>query len=157
MVTIEKVEIKDKQKLYNLNQKYLYEMTNFYDNEFDELGNIDYGYFDQYFIDLDNRVPFFIYNDSDLVGFVFINKYSFSEKPVDWVIAEATIFPMYRRNHFMIDATHLIFKDYKGIWEIKYNTKNEKAMKLWNKITKEYNPEVIIYSENERVLRFTID
>lgn len=156
MVTIKKVDIKDKQKLYNLNQKYLYEMTNYYDNEFDELGNIDYGYFEGYFIETDKRVPFFIYNDSDLVGFIFINKYSFSGEYVDWVIAEATTFPQYRNKHFMSDATSLIFEEYKGQWEIKYNIKNEKAKNLWTNLTKKYSPIVINYSDEERVLRFIV-
>ena len=62
------VKKEDRELLYNLNQKYLYEMTNFYDDELDALGNLHYGYFDAYFTD-PQRKAFFLYEESELVGF----------------------------------------------------------------------------------------
>ncbi len=41
----------NKAVLWNINQKYLYEMTNFYDDPMDENGNYHYGHFDEYFTD----------------------------------------------------------------------------------------------------------
>ena len=37
---------KDRDLLWNINQKYLYEMTNYYDDTMDENGNYHYGHFD---------------------------------------------------------------------------------------------------------------
>ncbi len=37
--------------LWNINQKYLYEMTTFYPDEMDEAGNLNYGHFEEYFTD----------------------------------------------------------------------------------------------------------
>lgn len=42
---------KDRDLLWNINQKYLYEMTNYYDDTMDENGNYHYGHFDEYFSD----------------------------------------------------------------------------------------------------------
>ena len=48
---IELVEVKSEHRefLWNVLQKYLYEMTNYYDDEMDEMGNYHYRYFDAYF------------------------------------------------------------------------------------------------------------
>ena len=49
MITLVRVTQKDRDLLWNINQKYLYEMTNFYNDPMDEKGNYHYGYFDDYF------------------------------------------------------------------------------------------------------------
>jgi hypothetical protein len=51
MITLQKVQEKDRELIWNINQKYLYEMTSFYDDPMDENGNSHYGYFDEYFTD----------------------------------------------------------------------------------------------------------
>ena len=38
MIILQKVEGKDRDLLWNINQKYLYEMTNYYDDPMDENG-----------------------------------------------------------------------------------------------------------------------
>ena len=42
MIRLVTVQAKDHDLLFSINQKYLYEMTSFYDDEMDEHGN--YGY-----------------------------------------------------------------------------------------------------------------
>ena len=39
MINLKPVKPKDKELLWNINQKYLYEMTGYYDDEMDENGN----------------------------------------------------------------------------------------------------------------------
>ena len=51
MIRLVRVLEKDRDLLWNLNQKYLYEMTNYYDDPMDAGGNYSYGYFDAYFSD----------------------------------------------------------------------------------------------------------
>ena len=48
MIELVKAGERDRELLWNVNQKYLYEMTNFYDDEMDEAGNYHYGYFEAY-------------------------------------------------------------------------------------------------------------
>ena len=62
-------------KYWNINQKYLYEMTMFYPDEMDEAGNLHYGHFEEYFTD-PKRSAYFIDNNDVLVGFAMLCPYS---------------------------------------------------------------------------------
>ncbi len=144
----------DRELLWNISQKYLYEMTNYYDDEMDILGNLNYRYFDDYFTD-PKRKAYFLYDDNKvLVGFTMIHPYSNLGKTPDYVLAEFTIFPMYRRKHLAKAATEMIFHQFRGSWEVKYSEKNMASKKLWNNVTKSYCPQVIHLNETEIVLTF---
>ena len=154
MIKLKAIEHKDRDLLWNINQKYLYEMTNFYDDPMDENGNFHYGYFDEYFVDPE-RKAYFIYNDDALVGFAFICPYSNINAHPDFTLAEFTIFPSYRRKHYALEAIKLILATHKGNWEIKYNEKNIGAKSLWTSVTKEYNPQLVKLNEEETVIVFS--
>lgn len=155
MIELKKIRPDQKELLFNLNQKYLYEMTNYYDSDFDESGNIHYGYFDAYFTD-PKRKAFLIYVDQKLAGFAMIHPYSnISEQP-DHVMAEFTVFPQFRKNHIAVQAIEAIFERYPGNWEIKYNEKNTAARALWTKVTKAYSPRKVHLNDTETVLVFFV-
>ena len=61
----------DRALLFNINQKYLYEMTTFYDDPMDEAGNYHYGHFDEYFTD-PARTALLIRVDGRLAGFAML-------------------------------------------------------------------------------------
>jgi predicted acetyltransferase len=153
MVRLEAVSPEKKELLWNINQKYLYEMTLYYDDPMDGKGNFHYGYFDKYFEDPE-RKAFFIFSDEVLVGFAMVNPYSYLGKTPDHVMAEFTIFPAFRGRHYGRDAAQLILDRYPGRWEIKYNEKNIKARSLWISLTEEYSPRVHHLNEEETVLEF---
>ena len=44
MIRLQKVEAKDRDLPWNINQKYLYEMTNYYDDPMDENGGFSMSY-----------------------------------------------------------------------------------------------------------------
>ena len=46
MIRLQKVGKQDRDLLFSINQKYLYEMTNFYDDEMDENGNYSYRHYE---------------------------------------------------------------------------------------------------------------
>ncbi len=153
MIELVEVQSEHRQLLWNIHQKYLYEMTNYYDDEMDETGNYHYGYFDAYFTEPE-RTALFIYDDRTLVGFAMINPYSYINEHPDHVLAEFTIFPMHRKRHIGKVAAELILKTYRGRWEIKYNEKNVGAKALWSRVTDSYHPEKHRYSNDEVVLSF---
>ena len=153
MIRLQTVQAKDRDMLWNINQKYLYEMTNFYDDLMDENGNYHYGHFDEYFSD-PKRVAYFIYNDDDLIGFAMLCPYSNIGQDPDYTMAEFTIFPSYRRKHFALDVVKMILEKHPGKWEIKYNEKNVGAKKLWSVVATPYEPEVHHLNEEETVLVF---
>ena len=55
MITLKPVTQNEKELLWNINQKYLYEMTKYYPDEMDENGNYHYGYFESYFTEPDRK------------------------------------------------------------------------------------------------------
>ena len=153
MLSLKKVRKKDRDLLWNINQKYLYEMTNFYDDPMDENGNYHYGYFDEYFSD-PKRKAYFICNDGVLVGFAMLCPYSNIEQDPDYIMAEFTIFPSFRRRHLALDAAKMILARHPGKWEIKYNEKNKGAKNLWHTVAGPYEPEIYHLNEEETVLSF---
>lgn len=155
---LELVEVKpeDKTLLWNIHQKYLYEMTNFYNNDMDAEGNYHYGYFDAYFQEPE-RKALFLFREGQLAGFAMINPYSYIGKSPDHVLAEFTIFPRFRRKHLAQEAADLIFRQNKGSWEVKYNEANAPAKALWNKVTAKYYPQRISLNPTETVLSFRVE
>ena len=148
------VRAEDRQLLWNINQKYLYEMTQYYPDPLDAQGVLHYGHFDEYFTD-PKRKAFFLYDGEVMVGFVMIHPYSVIGHAPDYTMAEFTIFPMYRKKHYATEAVQLIFSEYCGKWEIKYNEKNVAAKAFWLKMTAAYNPQFYHLNEVETVLEFT--
>lgn len=153
MIILQEVQMLDKDKLWNVFQKYLYEMTNFYVMDMDEYGNYEYKYFDCYFQEPE-RISLFIYNDEIFIGFAMINNYSCLDDPINYAIGEFTIFPQYRKYHFGTEAVQKIFEQYPGKWEIKFSNKNHPAERLWKKVTEKYRPSVTSYGTDESVLSF---
>ena len=155
MIELRKVQIKDRELLWNINQKYLYEMTNFYNDPMDEKGNYHYGHFDDYFTGPE-RTAYFIYNDDVLIGFALLCPYSNIGQDPDHTMAEFTIFPAYRRNHYALEAAKMILARNPGKWEIKFNEKNPGGKKLWITVAAPFEPEVHRLNENETVLSFEV-
>ena len=98
MIQLVQAAPEHKTLLWNLHQKYLYEMTQYYDNKIDEAGNYHYGYFDAYFTEPE-RKAYLLYSDGALAGFAMINPHSYIGEKPDHVLAEFTIFPMFRKRH----------------------------------------------------------
>lgn len=153
MLKLKPVTKEEKELFWNINQKYLYEMTKFYPDKIDDKGNYHYGHFDEYFID-PNRKAFFIQNDDIIIGFIMLNNYSYLNQNVDYVIGEFTIFPSYRRKHYAFEVINKVFQTYYGKWEIKYNEKNLPAKMLWNNVCSAYYPKIYFLNKDEIVLQF---
>ena len=107
MITLKEVTEDEKKILWNMMQKYLYEMTQYYPDEMDENGNYQYRYFDDYFTETE-RKAYFILNDRTFVGFAMLNPYSYINHRPDLVISEFCIFPSYRKKHLASEAAQMI-------------------------------------------------
>ena len=154
MISLKPVRKEDHDLLWNINQKYLYEMTNYYDDPMDEYGNFHYGHFEEYFTD-PARKAFFIYNDKTMIGFAMICPYSSIGHHPDYTMAEFTIFPAFRRRHYALETAKKILSLFPGNWEIKYNEKNTGAKKLWMMVTAPYYPVIHHLNEEETVFEFS--
>ena len=148
------VRPEDRELLWNITQKYLYEMTYFYDDKMDAHGNIEYEYFDAYFTEPE-RKAFFLYEEKDLVGFAMMRSYPYTEVETHLVLTEFTVFPMYRRKHLAKKAAEMIFDRFKGVWEVKYNEENAAGKALWNQLAEKYHPDKTSLNETETLLTFS--
>ena len=153
MTQLRKAEEKDRQLLFNVFQKFLHEMTAYYDNPLNAEGNYEYGWLDSYFEDPD-REAVLIYEEDRLAGFALLNKVSYLNRNPDHVMAEFTVFPHFRRHHTGLRAVRQLFALYPGTWELKYSRKNTGAVKFWNAVTKPYHPVRHRYGTDETVLTF---
>ena len=154
MLRLQTVRPEERDLLWNINQKYLYEMTNFYNDPMDAEGNYHYGHFEEYFTD-PRRTAYCLFDGETLIGFAMLCPYSNIGQAPDHVMAEFTVFPAYRRRHCALKAAGMILKKHPGSWEIKYNKKNIPAKNLWHAVTEPYAPEKVHLNEEETVLVFT--
>lgn len=153
MVYIKRVG-KDKRKaLFNVIQKYLYEMSKYYGDEMDEDGVYEYRYLPLYFEDSDRSV-YFIYDDEAWIGFALLNKYSFTGEEIDNAIAEFFIFPAYRNKGYAMDAIKLLVEERKGSWQLKYALNNANGLYFWKKVKQKYRGSEISLGDKEMVITF---
>lgn len=134
------IKVNDDQRdlLWNILQKYLYELSQYYNFEIDNNGNIYYKYFDAYFENEACREAFLFYHNNKLIGFSMINSHSPNGEAIDHFVGEFTVFPQYRNSGLSTKAAKALFKNRKGIWQLKYSYKNQRAAKFWNKIILDY-------------------
>ncbi len=153
MIRIQQVKTEEKELLWNIMQKYLYEMTKYYPDELDKYGEYQYKYFDEYFIE-PKRKAYFFYNDESIVGFAMINPYSYINHQPDNVLAEFTVFPSFRRKHIASQAAQTLIDAHPGKWEIKFHEKNVGAKQFWESLTQKYHPTIHDIGDEETVLEF---
>ena len=153
MVEFRPVRPEERTRLWNLFQKFLYEMTNYYDNPIDEDGNIQYGWFDSYFED-SGRLALFLESEGQTVGFALLNRHSHLGEELDHALAEFTIFPAFRRRGLGLEAARALFTRWPGRWEVKYHEKNAAARTLWTTAAAPWRPRTTPYAEFETVLSF---
>ena len=151
MIKLEVITKEKEKVLYNLMQKYLYEMTLYYDDELDENGNYEYKYFPYYFTEKD-RQAYFIYDDSQMIGFALFNTHSFTDEVIDHCLAEFTIFPKYRKQGNAMKAIEALMKERVGSWQLKYSMDNVIGMKFWKKVKEKYNGIETKLEDNEVAL-----
>lgn len=156
MIELRTVRPEDRELLWTLLQKYLHELTNYYDDEMDAAGNYGYRYFDAYFSD-PARSALFLYDAQALVGFAMLHPYSHIGEHPDHVLAEFTVFPGYRRRRLAEQAAQALFRCCPGSWEIKYHEGNAAAKALWSKVTTPYRPRKRRIGDAETVLSFRVE
>jgi predicted acetyltransferase len=139
-IFLERVEILKKNILANLLQLYLHDITseNFSGIEMDEKGLYPYpidGYFGN-----DECIPYFIKLDTEIVGFVLIEKpYLVLEKENDsYCISEMFIMNKYKRKGIGKNVALQLFKKHIGKWEIGTLPNSKEVTLFWENVVSEY-------------------
>jgi predicted acetyltransferase len=125
-------------------------------------GRFPYPWLDLYWTE-EGREPFLLRVDGDLAGFVFLNRWSASGKPVDRSIAEFFVMRKYRREGIGTRMAHGVLRDRPGRWEIPVARYNAPALAFWQRVVHGLDPADLeeISGDGERwsgpIFRFRVD
>ena len=98
-----------------------------------------YKYLNSYW-EKENRFPYFVYVDKNIVGFVLVNDYNLINKDGK-SIAEFYIKKEFRNKGIGKMAIFTIFDSFSGNWEIRELKENINGQNFWRKVISEYTKE----------------
>lgn len=138
MVELIKVEVKDKEILNNLLEKYLYEFSQYEKTDIDENGLYNYEWIDYYFTEK-NRFPYFIKVNNHLAGFALISDYpEVPEESTTYCLSEFFILYKYRCKGYGKEAVFQVLNKHRGKWQLKCHPGNIVSTIFWEKVINEY-------------------
>ena len=155
-MNLKHVTSEDRTYLFNVLQKYLYELSAYYQDEPDKEGNIAYDWFDSYFEDDPEREAFLLVEGAKTVGFLLINTFSDLDEDIDHAVAELTIYPPFRSRGLATKAVRELFSSRPGRWELTYQNSNDAAATFWGHMTRPYAPELTQINPGETILSFEV-
>lgn len=134
-IQLVKVTEKNKSLLFNLMQLYLYDLSVYFNFKINNNGIYEYDHFEDYFID-SNYIPYFIYSDNELVGFVLLNDYSPITNTHENIInvSEFFILKLYRKQGLGEMTFQALLEMHKGVWTIKPAAFSKEANAFWETI-----------------------
>ncbi len=130
-IELDKITLKEKDKLEKLLQLYLHDLSLFFSIAFDS-DRCEYEYdLNKYFGD---NYAYFIKSNDDILGFILID----DNKENNYEISEMFVLNNYRENKIGEKAAVEIFDKYKGNWTIKVVPLSPKAELFWKKTVDNY-------------------
>jgi predicted acetyltransferase len=128
----------EKSVLRQLLELYLYDFSEFDDNDVNAHGFYGYTYFDYYWTE-ETRHPFFIRVDEKLAGFVLINDYTYAlEVGTARSMAEFFVMQKYRRKGIGKTIACQVFELFPGKWEVIQMGENAPSIQFWEGVVHEY-------------------
>jgi predicted acetyltransferase len=139
-VTIEKVGRERRLTFVNLFQLYAHDFSEQWfdrpEGELDETGRLEeYGYLDNYWTE-PRHEAMLIRADGRLAGFVLVNAYSHSGKPLDHQISEFFVARKHRRSGVGRTAALAVIGERPGLWELAVARRNVGAQSFWRGVAK---------------------
>ena len=131
---LDKVTTSNKEILYRLLQYSLFEESMYDFNEMNIEGLFEYKEFGLYFTDV-NRYAYFIKEkgNNKLLGFVMLRK-----DGNNYNLTEFMIIPKYRRKGLGREVALMVFKMYRGNFEVSPSFGSKGAFNFWESVIKEY-------------------
>lgn len=139
-IEVKKIENKDKQVLVNLFQLYLHDITKSLSMDVNSHGLFEYNEIDLYFLNDEDRKPYFIYVDDKIAGFVLVDKefLVLDKKENTYDISEFFILNSYKRKGIGKKVAKEIFDMHRGSWEVRPVPRSDEAFSFWKNIIEEY-------------------
>lgn len=131
MIDIRKVRNNEKEKLENLMQLYLHDLSLYFPIEFN-FKTCRYEYdLSKYF---NNNSAYFIKDNNNIVGFILVDDNSNN----NYEISEIFVLNNFKRNKIGEEAVIKVFDKYKGNWTIKAVPSSPVAESFWKKAINNY-------------------
>jgi len=138
-IELKQALVEDREILSNLLEKYLYDLSQYDDNDVNKLGLYGYPYLDCYWWEEENRWAYFIIVDERIAGFIMVNDYPEApDRKTDFVISEFFVMHKYRRFGVGKQAFFKVLNLHKGTWQLKRHPKNLPAVQFWQMTIDEY-------------------
>ncbi len=142
--TIEQMPI-----MQNMSRFYIYDITEYFGHEkgweIGDDGLYDSGInFKKYWEDR-NAIPYFIYYQDEIAGFVIIDKNG-TDSTVDYNIAQFFILRKFTHKGIGKYVAYQCFDRYQGTWEITVIPGNEGAYRFWRSVINKYTSDVDEYT-----------
>lgn len=135
-IQLKQVSLEQKAIIEKLLKIYLFELNKI--NDCDNKEDTGYRYLDLYWIEPE-RIPYLIYADGKLAGFVLVNEYVvLNEDKGAKAIAEFFILSKFRKKKLGMKVVFKIFDKFPGKWEIVASKENLVAEKFWDKVIRQY-------------------
>lgn len=130
-IEIERIDIKDKNRLDSIIQMYMHDISLWFPMDFDSK-KCKYTYeTDKYFED---NYAYFIKNNDDVLGFILVD----DNKDDNYEISEYFVLNNYKRKGIGEIAAFKVFDEFRGNWTIKALPKSPVAEGFWKKIVDKY-------------------
>lgn len=159
MISVEPILLEQKSVFVQMMELYMYDFSEFSDNDINEYGYFGYPRIDDYWNEA-GRFPFFIRVEGKLAGLVLVRSCcEYNNLPNPHNIAEFFVMKKYRHKGIGKAVAMKIFDMFPGGWEISQWMNNLPARKFWEKVVSEYtngNYETFTVEEKEEV-GFTFD
>ena len=136
-ISIEAAKSGEYEILKNLLEKYVYELSQYFGMDVNDLGLYGCNYLDYYFSE-EKRHPFFIKVDNKLAGFILVSDYPEGTKTTDYTLSEFFVMYKYRRNGVGKYSVKYILDKLKGTWQLKFHPNNDISKQFWMKTIEEY-------------------
>ena len=127
----------DKPLLRRLMELYLYDFSEFTEEDVNELGLYGYEYLDHYWTQSE-RHAFLIRVDDNLAGFVLVRTLHLDSGEVIHTISEFFIMRKYRGQGVGREVAYRIFDRFPGRWRVGQRQENRGAQIFWHKVIGEY-------------------
>lgn len=135
-VSLQAVEFADKPVLQALMELYLYDTSEFSDDDVDEHGRFGYRYLDYYWTE-DGRYAFFIRVAGRIAGLALVRRLEAGDDPL-YEMAEFFVMVRYRGRGIGRAAAAMLFDRFPGRWEVAQLGANLPAQAFWRKVIGDY-------------------
>lgn len=137
-ISVEPILIEQKSVFMQMMELYMYDFSEFSDEDINEYGYFGYLRIDDYWNE-EGRYPFFIRVDGKLAGLVLVRSCcEYNDLPNPHNIAEFFVMKKYRRKGVGKEVAMKIFEMFPGGWEVSQWVNNLPAQYFWKQVISKY-------------------